>query len=79
MAGNVVIDPGCGFRKRAGAVGLDIAPLAGVDVHADVMRQLPLRDSCADEVIASHLVEHVDDLMAFMGEVWRICKPGALV
>ena len=70
----VVVDLGCGARKRPGAIGLDIAPIPGVDVIADVMRGLPLRDGCVDEVQASHIVEHVDDLMSFMGEVWRICK-----
>ena len=75
----VVIDLGCGLRKKPGAIGLDIARLPGVDVIADVMRPLPLRDNSVDEIQASHIVEHVDDLMAFMGEVWRVCKPGALV
>ena len=75
----VVVDLGCGARKRPGAIGLDIAPIPGVDVIADVMRGLPLRDGCVDEIQASHIVEHVDDLMSFMGEAWRICKPEALV
>ncbi|MGE5597265.1 MAG: class I SAM-dependent methyltransferase [Hyphomicrobiales bacterium] len=75
----VVIDLGCGSRKKPGAIGLDIARIPGVDIVGDAMRPLPFRDSSVDEVYASHLVEHVDDLMSFMGEVWRICKPGALV
>lgn len=75
----VVIDLGCGSRKRPGAIGLDIAHIDQVDVVADVSRPLPLRANCADEVYTSHLIEHLDDLMAFMGEVWRISKPGALV
>lgn len=75
----VVIDLGCGRRKKPGAIGLDIARVPGVDVIADVTRPLPLKDSSVDEVYASHLIEHVDDLMAFMGEVWRVCRPGALV
>lgn len=40
----VVIDLGCGARKGPGAIGLDIAPIPGVDLIADVMRGLPLRD-----------------------------------
>ena len=75
----VVIDLGCGRRKKPGAIGLDIARVPGVDVIADVTRPLPLKDSSVDEVYASHLLEHVDDLLAFMGEVWRVCRPGALV
>lgn len=75
----VVIDLGCGFRKKPGAIGFDIARIPGVDVICDVMRPLPIRDNSVDEIQASHIVEHVDDLMAFMGEIWRVCKPGALV
>lgn len=75
----VAIDLGCGFRKHPGAIGLDIARIHGVDILADVLRPLPFRDNSADEVYASHLVEHVDDLTRFMGEVWRVCKPNALV
>jgi len=75
----VVVDLGCGNRKREGAIGLDIARIPQVDLLVDVMGTLPFRDNSVDEVYASHLVEHVDDLLAFMGEVWRICKPGALV
>lgn len=74
-----VLDLGCGSRKKPGALGLDIARIPGVDMVANVMRPLPFRDNAVDEVYASHLVEHVDDLMAFMGEIWRVCKPGALV
>ncbi|MGH2610579.1 MAG: hypothetical protein ACRDHF_15975, partial [Tepidiformaceae bacterium] len=35
--------------------------------------------SCADRVYASHIVEHLDDLPAFMAEIWRISKHDALV
>jgi SAM-dependent methyltransferase len=75
----IVVDLGCGQRKKPGAIGLDVARVPNVDVLADVMRQLPLKDNSVDGVHASHLIEHVDDVMAFMGEVWRVCKPGALV
>lgn len=75
----VAIDLGCGFRKQAGAIGIDIARIRGVDILGDVTRTLPIRDNCADRVYASHIVEHLNDLPAFMAEIWRICKPGAIV
>ncbi len=76
----VAIDLGCGMRKQPGAIGLDIARIPGaVDVIGDVTRTLPFRDSCADRVYASHIVEHLDDLPAFMAEIWRISKHDALV
>ena len=78
-ARSVAIDLGCGFRKQPGAIGLDIARVSGVDVIADVTRPLPIRDNSADRVYASHIVEHLGDITPFMAEIWRICKPGALV
>ncbi len=74
-----MVDLGCGLRKKEGALGVDIARVTGVDILADVFRPLPFRDNSVDEVYASHLVEHVEDLSAFMTEVWRVCKHGALV
>lgn len=76
----VAIDLGCGIRKQPGAIGMDIARIPGsVDLLGDVTRTLPFRDSCADRVYASHIVEHLDDLPAFMAEIWRICKHDGLV
>jgi len=73
------VDLGCGFRKHPGALGVDLAPLPGVDIRADITRTLPFRDASVDEVHASHLLEHLEDLVGFLNEVYRICKPDALV
>jgi hypothetical protein len=79
MIGEVCVDLGCGKRKRPESIGLDIARIPGsVDVIGDVTRT-PFRDSSASRVFAWHVVEHIDDLPALMAEVWRICRPGALV
>ncbi|MCD6095136.1 MAG: class I SAM-dependent methyltransferase [Thermoprotei archaeon] len=37
---------------------------------------LPFRDSCFDKVIASHVIEHLDDPIMFLKEVRRILKIG---
>src|SRR5688572_30052085 len=75
----VWVDLGCGKRKQPGSIGLDIARITGsVDVVGDLTRT-PFRDSSVGRVFAWHVVEHLDDLPALMAEVWRICRPGALV
>jgi ubiquinone/menaquinone biosynthesis C-methylase UbiE len=76
---SVVIDVGCGKNKRPGSVGLDIARVEGVDVLGDVTFGLPFKNDSVDGVHMSHLLEHMDDLVAVMNEVWRVCKPGARV
>lgn len=75
----VVIDIGCGPNKRPGALGIDIAVLPVVDIVADITAGLPFRDSTVDQVVASHVLEHFDNLVAVMNEIWRVCKPGARV
>lgn len=38
-----------------------------------------LPDDYVDGITCNHLVEHVRDLPAFMAEMWRVCKDGAVV
>ncbi len=75
----VRIDIGCGRSKFKGTLGVDIVPLPGVDVVADLTRGLPFKDSSISEIYTSHTLEHVDNLPAVMEEIWRVCKPNALV
>jgi SAM-dependent methyltransferase len=75
-----VFDLGCGARKTEAAFGVDAAALPGVDlVHDLAVRPYPLPDDCADEVVLSHVLEHVEDPLAVLDEVWRIARPGGAV
>jgi SAM-dependent methyltransferase len=71
------IDLGCGTKKQPGFLGVDRYPLAGVDVVADINRNLPFRNDSVDLLLASHSLEHVEKLLATIAEVYRICKHGA--
>jgi SAM-dependent methyltransferase len=75
----IKIDLGCGNRKVKGAIGVDTLPVPGVDVVADVNRGLPFQDSSVDAVYSYHILEHMDDFLATVNEIWRVCRPGALV
>lgn len=75
----VRLDIGCGRSKFKGTLGVDLVPLPGVDVVADLTRGLPFKDSSISEIYTSHTLEHVDNLPAVMEELWRVCKPNALV
>ena len=75
----IVLDLGCGSNKRPGATGLDCRPEKGVDIVCDLERPLPLADEVADEVHAHHVLEHVRDLVQLMEEIYRVCRPGAMV
>jgi SAM-dependent methyltransferase len=74
----VRVDLGCGQRKEPGWVGVDMVEMDGVDVVHDLtVFPWPFEDNSVDEVRCSHYVEHTEDLIAFMNELYRIMKPGA--
>jgi ubiquinone/menaquinone biosynthesis C-methylase UbiE len=75
----ILLDVGCGSNKYPGSLGIDIARIKGVDFVADVTAGLPFKDSSIDGVYASHVLEHFDDLVGVMNEIWRVCKPGGRV
>lgn len=76
------LDIGCGGHKvHPTWIGMDLQPLPGVDiVHDWNVFPWPLPDECAVQVLASHVVEHVNPanggFLRWMDEVWRLMKPG---
>lgn len=75
-AAPISLDIGCGARKIRGAIGLDSAPIPSVDVIGDIRSSLPFRDSSIDVLYAYHVLEHFDDLIGMMTEIWRVLRHG---
>jgi len=50
-----------------------------VGIAADLNRPLPFADNVVDLLFASHSLEHIDDLIFTLNEVYRVCKHGAQV
>jgi spore maturation protein CgeB len=73
------VDLGCGPTKPDGFIGVDIGFQPGVDIVADLNRRFPFADCSINVVRAHDTVEHLQDRLHTMNEIWRICKPGALV
>lgn len=71
----MILDVGCGKGKVPDAIGVDIARLKGVDIIADV-QYLPFKDSCVDKIICRQLLEHVDNLILAIEEMYRVLKVG---
>ncbi|MDP3900366.1 MAG: methyltransferase domain-containing protein [bacterium] len=72
-----ILHLGCGKNKVNGALGIDKLNLPQVDIQHDMdVLPWPLDDNNMDVVIAHSLIEHIDDLIGFFKEVWRISKPG---
>lgn len=75
-----VLDLGCGNKKREGAVGIDFNSRTAADVIHDLNDfPYPLEDCSFDEIYLDNALEHLDNVIRVMEEVYRICKPGGLV
>jgi SAM-dependent methyltransferase len=75
-----ILDVGCGASKTPGSLGIDCRAFPGVDVIHDLeVVPWPLESNAFDQVICSHIVEHVSDVGRFMSEVHRVCADGAKV
>src|ERR1035438_10038343 len=75
----MTLDIGCGSRKiESDAIGIDVSP----DSAADHVWNLdhypwPLEDSGFSRIHMSHVIEHLDDPMLAMAEVYRVAADGA--
>lgn len=75
----VILNLGSGVHTLCkDAVNVDILPLKGVDVVADV-HALPFKDGAIDAVVGEFLLEHVRDPQAVVREIFRVLKPGGMM
>ena len=72
---------GCGNKQLDGYINLDNDPSVNPDVVADLnVEKLPFDDNTFDEVIASHVLEHIGDgFMNLIKEIYRISKPNSTI
>lgn len=75
-----ILDLGCGRKKRPGAIGVDFNGNLGADIVHDLNQfPYPLKDNEFDEIYLDNTLEHLDNVISVMEEVYRISKPGGLV
>lgn len=73
----VKVNIACGQNKQEGFIGIDKIKTSATDiVHNLDDIPWPFDDNFVDEILCSHYVEHVKDLIVFMDEIWRIMKVG---
>jgi hypothetical protein len=75
----MVLDIGCGTRKiEPDAVGIDSAPHSAADKIWDLDRfPWPLDADRFTRIHMSHIIEHLEDPMRAMAEVYRVARDGA--
>jgi len=76
----LILDLGCGKKKRSGAIGVDYSNRHGADVIHDLnIFPYPFKESSADYVFLDNVLEHLNNPMRVMEEVYRVAKPGAVI
>ena len=76
----MILDIGCGHNKYPGSIGIDNNANTAADVLCDLDRTpYPFRDSQFDQIRATHVIEHVADVMATMKELHRLARPGGRI
>jgi SAM-dependent methyltransferase len=68
---------GCGRFHQAGFVNVDSDPAAVPDVLHDLnVQPYPFGDGSADEIVATHVLEHLEDPFSAVAEWTRILASG---
>jgi len=74
------LNVGSGTDIREGYVNLDYYKFSGTDVIWNINKlPWPFPNNSFSEILLSHIIEHVDDVVSTMNEIWRISKPGAII
>src|ERR1039457_3831347 len=75
----MTLDIGCGSRKaEPDSIGIDVSPDSAADHVWDLDRYpWPLEDARFSRIHMSHVIEHLDDPMRAMAEVYRVAADGA--
>ncbi len=71
---------GCGNVRIEGFVGVDKVKTEATDVVCDLnIFPYPFLTSSAEEIILDNVLEHLDDVIAVMEEIYRLALPGAII
>jgi SAM-dependent methyltransferase len=75
-----VLNLGSGRKKKRDAINVDVVP----DTHPDVVVDLnvmpwPLPNGHFDRVLLYDVIEHLDNIVAVMEEIHRICRHNAVI
>lgn len=70
------VNVGSGPQKLGpNIINVDILPFPGVDVVANI-KTLPFENETIDRVVCDNVLEHVDEPVQAVAELYRILKPG---
>jgi predicted SAM-dependent methyltransferase len=75
-----ILDLGCGNKKKIGSIGIDI----NLNTDADIIHDLnifpyPFKESTFDEIHGDNVIEHLDNVVKVMEELYRISKDKGII
>jgi len=70
---------GCGKDKKEGYVNCDLSSEVNPDKIVDLEKPLDFRDNSVEEVLAYHVLEHINNFIPLMHELYRVCKKGTII
>jgi ubiquinone/menaquinone biosynthesis C-methylase UbiE len=71
----LILEIGCGNKKKKGRIGIDKVDLPNVDIVADIEQGLKfLPDNSVDEIHARSVLEHIQNIEYIMAEFDRVLK-----
>lgn len=76
---NIKLNLGSGNKRIPGFINLDIFPLENVDIVCNIKNGIPLEDNSVNEILADDFIEHIEDTVGLFKEIYRICKPNAII
>jgi len=80
MDKKIILDLGCGNKKRPGTVGVDFNSRSEADVfHYLNNFPYPFDDNTVDKIYIDNTLEHLESPLKVMEEMYRIVKPGGEV
>ena len=66
---------GSGLNYRIGYVNIDKSKKAKADLFLDLEKgRLPYKDNSVEEIIATHVLEHIQNIIPLMNECYRVLK-----
>lgn len=70
---------GSGMNKIKGYINIDSDKSTNPDIVRNIEKGLPFDDDSVDEVRAYNILEHCEDAIFVIKEIWRVCKNGAMI
>lgn len=70
---------GCGNKILDDYINVDVVDYGGNIIHDLNSFPYPFEDNTFDEILASHILEHLENFNKVITELYRISKPGGII